>query len=180
MNSTTEHAIFAGGCFWCTEAEFRAVDGVISVTSGYTGGHLENPSYEQVSSKQTGHLEAVDILYDPAKVQYETLLDIYWHSIDPTDPGGQFYDRGEPYHTAIFYTSEEQRQLAEQSKEQVRNRLGKDIYTQILPASNFYPAEEYHQRYAERNPIHYNAYKRGSGRMRRLDEIWYVNNAAEE
>lgn len=168
----TEQAIFAGGCFWCTEAEFSHSEGVISVTPGYTGGHLAHPTYEQVCSKQTGHLEAIAICYDPAKISYSTLLDIYWQSIDPTDPTGQFYDRGEPYHTAIFYHNETQQLLAEESKEKVRTRLNQIIYTKILPALPFYPAEDYHQRYYQKNPAHYNAYKKGSGREERLKKLW--------
>jgi methionine-S-sulfoxide reductase len=169
---TTKQAIFAGGCFWCTEAEFSGTPGVISVTSGYTGGQEANPTYEDVSTGETGHAEAIRIEYDPAKVAYEKLLDIYWRSIDPTDAGGQMFDRGPQYRTAIFYTDGEQKTLAERSKRRVQETLGKPVVTDIIPASEFYAAEEYHQRYAEKNPIRYNAYKIGSGRPIRLKSIW--------
>jgi peptide-methionine (S)-S-oxide reductase len=168
----TQRAIFAGGCFWCTEAEFSGTDGVLSVTSGYTGGHMENPTYEQVTAKKTGHAEAVEVLYDPQRVSYQTLLDIYWSNIDPTDAGGQFHDRGDSYRTVIFYTSEEQKALAEASRENVAKKLGMPIATQIEAAKKFWPAEEYHQNYSEKNPLHYNSYKYGSGRPARLKEIW--------
>ena len=168
----TERAIFAGGCFWCTQAEFEGTEGVISVTSGYTGGQVKNPSYEQVSSGTTGHAEAIEVVYDPAKVTYEKLLGIYWGNIDPTDAGGQFYDRGDQYRTAIFYTTEEQRKLAEASKQRVQEKLKMPIPTAIVAATEFYPAEEYHQHYSRKNPLRYNAYKLGSGRSARLKEIW--------
>lgn len=170
--SSTQRAIFAGGCFWCTEAEFSGTQGVISVTSGYTGGHVANPTYEQVISKKTGHAEAVEVVYDPAKVSYEKLLDIYWSNIDPTDAGGQFHDRGDSYRTAIFYTTEEQKQLAEASREEAARKLGSPIATKIEKAAIFYPAEEYHQDYSKKNPMHYNAYKYGSGREEKLEKIW--------
>ncbi len=170
--SATARAIFAGGCFWCTQAQFAEIPGVISVTSGYTGGHTADPTYEQVCSKKTGHYEAVEIVYDPDKTPYETLLNIFWSGIDPTDDGGQFFDRGTPYYTAVFYTDDAQRKIAAASKEKVKAMLGKEVPTRILPASPFYPAEGYHQDYYRKNAVHYNAYKRGSGRERRLREIW--------
>ena len=165
-------AIFAGGCFWCMQSEFSGTEGVVSVTSGYSGGMVKNPSYEQVSSGTTGHAESILVVYDPSKVSYEKLLKIYWGNIDPTDQGGQFVDRGNQYRTAIFYTSEEQRTLAEASKKTVETKLQKPIYTEITKAGEFYPAEEYHQDYAKKNPVHYNAYKYGSGRVSRLKELW--------
>lgn len=173
MESTkTERAIFAGGCFWCTQAEFEGTEGVVSVTAGYTGGTVKNPTYEQVSSGTTGHAEAIEVVYDPAKVGYEKLLQIYWGNIDPTDAGGQFYDRGNQYRTAIFYFSDAQRTLAEDSKKRAEGRLKRKIATEIVPAGDFYPAEEYHQDYYKKNPIRYNAYKMGSGRSQRLGQLW--------
>jgi len=169
-------AIFAGGCFWCMQSEFSDTPGVISVTSGYTGGTVKNPTYEQVSSGATGHAESIQVVYDPTKVSYDKLLVIYWGNIDPTDEGGQFADRGTQYRTVIFYTSEEQKNLAEASKKHVEEKLKKPIYTEITKASEFYPAEDYHQDYAKKNPVHYNAYKYGSGRVSGLKEIWGSDN----
>src|SRR5262249_18563646 len=128
--------------------------------------------YEQVSSGTTGHAEAIEIVYDPSKVEYQKLLDIYWGNIDPTDEGGQFYDRGDQYRTAIFYFNDEQRKFAEASKQKAEKKLGKTIYTQIVPATDFYPAEQYHQHYSQKNPLRYNAYKTGSGREEKLESIW--------
>ncbi len=170
--TSTQRAIFAGGCFWCTQAEFSSTDGVISVTSGYTGGHVPNPTYEQVVSKKTGHAEAVEVVYDPAKVSYEKLLDIYWSNIDPTDAGGQFADRGDSYRTVIFYTTDEQKSQAEASREAVGQKLGHTIATKIEKAGEFYPAEDYHQDYHRKNPLRYNAYKYGSGRVDKLEKLW--------
>ncbi|MDX1975240.1 MAG: peptide-methionine (S)-S-oxide reductase MsrA [Rickettsiales bacterium] len=172
MDNKTERAIFAGGCFWCTEAEFQGTPGVVSVTSGYIGGQVENPTYEQVSSGHTGHAEAIEVVYDPAVVTYEKLLDIYWGNIDPTDAGGQFYDRGSQYRTEIFYTSEEQRRAAELSRDAKQKKLGLAIATAITKAAIFYPAEEYHQDYYKKNPLRYNAYKTGSGREEKLKTLW--------
>jgi len=170
----TELATFAGGCFWCMVAPFAKLSGVIKVVSGYTGGHKENPPYEEVASKTTGHHEAVQITFDPDKISYEELLDVFWRQIDPTDPGGQFADRGEPYHTAIFYHSEEQKQKAEASKRALAasGRFDKPIVTKILPAQTFYPAEEYHQDFYKKNPIHYEHYRRGSGRDDFIKKHW--------
>jgi peptide-methionine (S)-S-oxide reductase len=172
MESGNEHAVFAGGCFWCVQPVFDAMDGVKSVTAGYIGGHIKNPTYEQVTSGTTGHLEAADVVYDPSQVSYEKLIDAFWVNIDPTDGEGQFYDRGPQYHTAIFYVNDEQKKLAEASKEKVAKRLGKPIATKIIAASEFYPAEEYHQDYYKKNPIRYNAYKKGSGREETLKKVW--------
>lgn len=168
----TEQAIFAGGCFWCTQAEFSGTEGVISVTSGYTGGHVPHPTYEQVVSKQTGHAEAVKVVFDPAKVSYDKLLNIYWSNIDPTDAGGQFADRGDSYRTVIFFTTDKQKILAEASREAVAKKLDKTIATKIEKASQFYIADEYHQDYYRKNPLRYNAYKYGSGRVDKLKNLW--------
>lgn len=172
--SKYDTAVFAGGCFWCMEPPFSFIDGVKAVEAGYTGGRTENPTYEQVSSGTTGHYEAVRIIYDPKKVQYEKLLNIFWQNIDPTDSGGQFADRGTQYHTAIFYTTPEQKTIAEHSKE----KLGKSgkfkapIATAILPAKKFYVAENYHQDYFLKNADHYNSYKAGSGRAGYIEKTW--------
>ena len=171
VTTPTKRALFAGGCFWCMEAEFEGTVGVVSVTSGYTGGSVTNPSYKAVSAGDTGHAEAVEVVYDPQKVTYQQLLDIYWSNIDPTDAGGQFADRGSQYRTEIYYADQEQHALAQQSKRERQRRLGADVATAISPAGDFYPAETYHQDYARKNPVHYNAYKYGSGRVNRLKEL---------
>jgi len=165
-------ATFAGGCFWCVEADFDKVDGVISTTSGYTGGHTANPSYEQVSHGGTGHAEAVEIVYDPAKVSYDKLLDVFWHNIDPLAKDRQFCDHGDQYRSAIFYHDEEQRALAEASKAAVEKRFEQPVATQIVPAGAFYKAEEYHQDYYKKNPIRYKFYRFNCGRDARLEELW--------
>lgn len=169
-----ERAIFAGGCFWCMEPPFEKLEGVKDVVSGYTGGHKENPTYKEVSSDATGHAEAVVITYDPAKVSYETLLDVFWRQIDPTDADGQFVDRGSSYRSGIFYLNEEQRKLAEKSKGELEKsgRFSKPIVTEIVPASEFYRAEEYHQDYYKKNPIRYKYYRYGSGRDQFLKKAW--------
>jgi peptide-methionine (S)-S-oxide reductase len=168
------HATFAGGCFWCMEGPFDHVPGVVSTTSGYTGGNVKKPSYEQVSSGATGHAESVDVVYDPAKVTYGQLLDVFWHNVDPLDGGGQFCDRGNQYRTAIFYHDEEQKRLAEESKQalEASGKLKKKIVTQIVPAGEFYPAEDYHQDYYLRNPIRYKYYRFNCGRDDRLKQLW--------
>ena len=165
-------ATFAGGCFWCVESDFDKVDGVISTTSGYTGGHTVNPSYEQVSHGGTGHAEAVEIAYDPAKVSYKKLLDVFWHNIDPLAKDRQFCDHGDQYRSAIFYHDEEQRALAEASKAAVAKRFEQPVATQIVPAGAFYKAEEYHQDYYKKNPIRYKFYRFNCGRDARLEELW--------
>ena len=167
-----DKAIFAGGCFWCMEKPLEQLDGVISVTSGYTGGTSTNPTYTNYAAG--GHVEAVEIVYDPAKISYERLLDVYWHQVDPTDPGGQFVDRGHQYTTAIFYLDEGQQHLAEASKAKLEKRgvYDKPIVTPILPARPFYRAEDYHQDYNKKNPIRYEYYRHGSGRDQYLDRIW--------
>ena len=165
-------ATFAGGCFWCVEADFDKVAGVISTTSGYTGGHAVNPSYEQVSRGGTGHAEAVEIAYDPTKVTYEQLLDVFWHNIDPLAKNAQFCDHGDQYRTAIFYHDEKQRAAAEASKAAVQARLEAQVQTEIMPAGPFYKAEDYHQDYHSKNPIRYKFYRLSCGRDARLQELW--------
>ncbi|MFP3919703.1 peptide-methionine (S)-S-oxide reductase MsrA [Lysinibacillus telephonicus] len=169
-----EIATFAGGCFWCMVKPFDQLDGIEQVVSGYTGGHVENPTYEQVCSETTGHLEAVQITFNPNIFPYERIVETYWKLIDPTDPGGQFYDRGESYTTAIFYHNEEQREIAEQSKKRLEEsgKFNKPIAVKILPAKPFYPAEEYHQHYYKKNPLHYERYHIGSGRAAFIKEHW--------
>jgi len=161
-----EKATFAGGCFWCMELPFEELKGVISVTPGYTGGTLEHPTYEQVASGTTGHREAVEIVYDPSKISFQRLLDVFWSQIDPTDPGGQFVDRGTQYSTAIFYHNEDQKRIAEESSSRLSEskRFEQPIVTKILPASAFYPAEEYHQDYHKKYPSRYEYYRSRSGR----------------
>ena len=174
MSGRIEKATFAGGCFWCMVKPFDRYDGVILVKSGYTGGTKENPTYKEVCSEETGHYEAVQISFDPEIISYEQLLDIFWMQIDPTDEGGQFYDRGQSYQTAIFYHSEKQKQLAEKSKMELNEsgRFSKKIVTSILPASVFYDAEDYHQHYYKKNPEHYNSYHIGSGRAGFIKQHW--------
>ena len=170
----TRVATFAGGCFWCTEADFEKVPGVLKAISGYTGGHKENPSYKEVSSGTTGHLEAVQVHYDPSKRTYQELLDVFWGHIDPTDPGGQFVDRGAQYRSAIFYHNDEQKRLAEDSKERLEKsgRFNKPIVTEIVPLTTFYEAEEYHQDYHKRHSLRYKYYRSGSGRDQFLEKVW--------
>lgn len=167
-----EEAIFAGGCFWSMETDLDRVDGVTSTTSGYIGGTLKNPTYQDVITERTGHYEAVKVTYDPARISYEKLLSAYWHSIDPTDAGGQFCDRGPSYRTAIFPLNEAQRKAAEASQREVAGELKQTVATQILPSATFYPAEDYHQDYAKKNPGHYNAYRMGCGRDRAVRAVW--------
>lgn len=167
-------ATFAGGCFWCVEADFEKVPGVATATSGYTGGHTEAPSYEQVSSGTTGHREAVEVRYDPKIVSYEGLLEAYWRIVNPTDAGGQFGDRGPEYTTAIWYHTEAQRVTAERSKAAIDagGRFKKLVVTPILPATRFYVAEDKHQDYYERHPMSYGFYRHFSGRDKYLKRIW--------
>lgn len=179
-NKTLAIATLAGGCFWCTESDLEKVPGVAKVVSGYTGGKKENPTYKEVSAGGTGHLEAVQVYYDPQQVTYEQLLDVFWRHINPTDAGGQFVDRGSQYRSAIFYDGPEQKRLAEQSKEAM-NRSGKftkPLVTEILPLGKFYEAEEYHQDYYKKNPIRYRYYRHGSGRDQFLQEVWGKEKAA--
>ena len=174
--ATNEHevAIFAGGCFWCVVSDFDHVPGVIATTSGYTGGTLENPTYKQVGAGGTGYREAVRIVFDPEQVSYAMLLDVFWHSVDPTDGGGQFCDRGESYETAIYASSPEHKRLAEESKRALDESavLDHPIVTPITLAGPFYPAEDYHQDYYEKNPIRYNFYRYRCGRDGRTADLW--------
>ncbi len=167
-------ATFGGGCFWCMVKPFDRYPGVVEVVSGYTGGHTKDPTYEEVCSGKTGHLEAVQITYDPNKISYQQLLDIFWRQIDPTDAGGQFHDRGEQYTTAIFYHDEEQKESAEGSKQKIADsrKYNKPIATRIIKASEFFKAEEYHQDYYKRDPLRYETYRRLSGRDSYLKKIW--------
>ena len=168
----TAIATFAGGCFWCVEADFDKVEGVISTTSGYTGGHTVEPSYEEVSRGGTGHAESVEVVFDPAKVSYEKLLDVFWHNIDPLTKNGQFCDHGDQYRTAIFYHDETQHSLAEASKAKVQARFKSPIVTEVTAAGPFHKAEEYHQDYHLKNPIRYKFYRFNCGRDARLEELW--------
>lgn len=172
--AATEKAIFAGGCFWCMEPPFDKLEGVITTVSGYTGGQKENPTYREVSSGGTGHFEAVEVTYDPTKVSYETLLRTFWTNIDPLNAKGQFCDRGSQYLTAIFYLNEEQMNAAQASKKALieSGLFDKTITTQVIPASRFYPAEEYHQDYYTKNPLKYHYYRNGCGRDIRLKQLW--------
>ncbi len=170
--SQTARATFAGGCFWCMEKPFDELEGVLSTTSGYTGGHVENPSYRQVTRGGTGHVEAVQVVYDPSKIGYETLLFVYWRNVDPVDSGGQFCDRGASYETAVFYHDTQQRRLAEASKRGVEETLGRSVVTPIRPFEAFYPAEEYHQDYYQKKPVRYNFYRSSCGRDARLNLLW--------
>ena len=172
-------ATFAGGCFWCVEADFDKVDGVISTTSGYTGGRVANPTYQQVSAGGTGHTEAVKIVYDPAKVSYEKLLDVFWRNHDPLTKNAQFCDHGEQYRAGIFYHDDEQRRLAEASKQAAQARLKQTkqtIQTEISPAGAFYAAEDYHQDFYQKNPVRYKFYRFNCGRDKRLEQVWGSND----
>jgi peptide-methionine (S)-S-oxide reductase len=174
----TAVATFAGGCFWCMEPPYDKLDGVISTTSGYTGGHLDNPTYKQVSSGKTGHYEAVQVEYDPARVSYQELLDVFWVNVDPFDARGQFCDKGPQYRAAIFVQNDEEEKLARQSKQSLEAKTGEglNIVTEILPTSTFYPAEEYHQDYYQKNPVRYNYYRFACGRDRRLEDVQQLIN----
>ena len=169
-----ETAVFAGGCFWCEETAFEGVPGVLSVTSGYTGGQKKDPTYEEVSSGSTGHAESVEVAFDPSKITYAKLLDIFWRNVDPLDAGGQFCDRGTQYRSAIFYKGDAQRKAAEESKAKLETdpRFRGKIATQIVPLSTFYRAEEYHQDFYKKNPFRYHEYRNGCGRDRRLKALW--------
>ena len=172
--ATLARATFAGGCFWCVEESLKEIPGVVSVVSGYAGGRVRNPTYEQVSEGTTGHAESVQLTYDPARLSYERLVEIYWRNVDPTDPGGQFCDRGNQYRTAIFYEGEAQKRAAEESKRALEEsgRLKKPIVTAIVPLETFYPAEDYHQDFCRKNPLRYTTYRAACGRDRRLAELW--------
>ena len=165
-------ATFAGGCFWCMEPPFDKLPGVLSTTSGYTGGSTTAPTYEQVSAGRTGHAEVVEIVYDPGKVTYAQLLEVFWRNIDPLTANAQFCDVGSQYRAAIFVHDETQRRLAEESKRAVARTLGKDVVTEIVAASKFWPAEDYHQDFYKKNPVRYNLYRAGCGRDQRLEAVW--------
>jgi peptide-methionine (S)-S-oxide reductase len=169
-----EKATFAGGCFWCMEHPFDALPGVLSVTAGYTGGQKKNPTYQEVSAGGTGHAESVQIVYDPTKTTYGKLLDVYWHNIDPTTKDRQFCDGGHQYRSAIFYQTEEQHKEALQSKAELEKTkpFKEPVVTEIVPAGEFYPAEDYHQHYYKKNPIRYHYYRNGCGRDQRLKDLW--------
>ncbi|WP_404346522.1 peptide-methionine (S)-S-oxide reductase MsrA [Sutcliffiella horikoshii] len=181
MMNKLEKATFAGGCFWCMVKPFDEQDGIEEVVSGYTGGHKENPTYKEVCSETTGHYEAVQITFNPEIFLYEKLLDVFWSQIDPTDAGGQFHDRGDSYRTAIFYHSDEQREIAEKSKQDLNQsgRFKDPIVTEILPAKPFYAAEEYHQDYYKKNPFRYKMYQAGSGRAAFIKEHWKKENSED-
>jgi peptide methionine sulfoxide reductase msrA/msrB len=174
MSAGQQTAVFAGGCFWCTESDFEHVDGVIEAVSGYTGGHVPDPTYKQVSKGGTGHVESVKVIYDPKKISYQDLLEVFWRKVNPTDAGGQFVDRGYQYRSVIFYADEQQHQLAEASKKELAASgiFDKPIVTDILPLGPFYPAEDYHQNYYKRNPIRYHWYRSHSGRDQFTEKIW--------
>jgi len=165
-------AIFAGGCFWCMEKPFDQIDGVVRTTSGYTGGKEEHPTYEDVGYHRTTHYEALRVVYDPSKVTYDRLLEVFWHNVDPLDPTGQFCDKGDQYRTAVFVSDAEKKKKAEQSKVEVAAELGKPVVTEILPKQVFWVAEDYHQDFYKKKPDHYTRYRTGCGRDARLKELW--------
>jgi peptide-methionine (S)-S-oxide reductase len=167
-------AYFAGGCFWCMEEAFEKVEGVLSATSGYMGGTVANPTYEAVSAGRTGHAESIEVVYDPAKVSYQKLLDAFWHNVDPVTPNAQFCDHGSQYRSAIFFQTDEEKRASDVSKQAIEQsrRFNEPIVTQIVMASQFYPAEEYHQDYYKKNPVRYRIYKYNCGRAKRLETLW--------
>jgi len=173
-DATAGKAYFAGGCFWCMEEAFEKVEGVLSATSGYMGGKVANPSYEEVSAGRTGHAESVEVVYDPAKVSYQKLLDAFWRNVDPITPNAQFCDHGSQYRSAIFFQTDEEKRASDTSKQAIEQskRFTEPIVTQIVMASQFYPAEEYHQDFYKKNPVRYKFYKYSCGRAQRLEELW--------
>lgn len=178
LNAETEVATFAGGCFWCMQPPYDALKGkgVVKTVAGYTGGHLDNPTYPEVSSGTSGHVEAIEVYYDPQKISYQELLTVYWRNIDPTVENQQFCDKGEQYRSVIFYHNQEQKQLAEESKAKIIQKYKfPHVYTEILPAQTFYPAEEYHQDYYKKNPVRYKYYRYRCGRDKRLKQLWGTN-----
>lgn len=172
--SQSGKAYFAGGCFWCMEEAFEKVEGVVTVVSGYMGGTVANPTYEEVSAGRTGHAESVEVTYDPTKVTYQKLLDTFWHNVDPLTPNAQFCDHGSQYRSAIFYSTEDEKRQAEESKAAIEQakKFPAPIVTQLVPAATFYPAEDYHQDYYKKNPLRYKYYKYGCGRANRLEALW--------
>jgi len=179
-SAATATATFAGGCFWCMQPPFEKLPGVAKTTVGYTGGTVKNPTYEQVSSGVTGHAESIEVVYDPAVISYEKLLEVFWHNVDPLTRDAQFCDHGRQYRTAIFTHDDEQKRLAEASKSTLQKRFDQPIVTEIVPAGEFWPAEEYHQRYHEKNPIRYNYYRWNCGRDQRLEAVWGTDAPAKE
>ena len=175
-SGTTVKATFAGGCFWCMEPPYDELEGVIATISGYMGGTKKNPTYEEVSAGTTGHAEVVQVTYDPAKVSYEKLLDVFWRNIDPLTANAQFCDSGSQYRSAIFYHDEAQKNLAQASKKRLQSRFKEPIVTEIVRATEFYPAEDYHQDYYKKNPIRYKIYRYGCGRDERLQTLWGSQN----
>lgn len=173
-DATLGKAYFAGGCFWCMEEAFEKVEGVLSATSGYMGGTVSNPTYEEVSAGRTGHTESVEVVYDPAKVSYRKLLDSFWRNVDPITPNAQFCDHGSQYRSAIFFQTDEEKRASDTSKQAIEQskRFKEPIVTQIVMAPQFYPAEEYHQDFYKKNPIRYKLYKYNCGRAKRLEELW--------
>jgi len=171
-NAQTARATFAGGCFWCMEPPFDELDGVISTTSGYIAGKTKNPTYEQVSTGTTGHTEALQVVYDPKKISYEKLLEVFWRNIDPLAANGQFCDLGSQYRSGIFYHDGNQKNAAEKSKNAIQARFKQPVATEITAATVFYPAEDYHQDYYKKNPVRYKLYSHGCGRAQRLEEVW--------
>ena len=173
-DGTPSKAYFAGGCFWCMEEAFEKVEGVLSATSGYMGGKVVNPSYEEVSAGRTGHAESIEVVYDPAKVSYQKLLDVFWRNVDPITPNAQFCDHGSQYRTAVFFQTDEEKRASDTSKQAIEQskRFTVPIVTQIVMVSQFYPAEEYHQDFYKKNPIRYKFYKYNCGRAQRLEELW--------
>ncbi len=174
METKPNKATFAGGCFWCIESEFKEIKGVLAAVSGYTGGDIKNPTYEQVCSGTSGHIEAVEVIFDSSEITYEELVEIFWRQIDPTDRDGQFADRGSQYQPVIFYHDDTQKEIAQISKARLEasGRFQDSIATDILPATKFYPAEEYHQDYYLKHPVHYKMYRHGSGRDSFLKKSW--------
>lgn len=174
QNNKYEKAVFAGGCFWCVQPPFDHLDGVVTTTVGYTGGPEKNPTYKQVSYGKTGHTEAIEIIYDPDKVSYDKLVSVFWMTFDPTDADGQFYDRGQQYRPGIFYLNDDQKKIAEKSKKELQEsgRFDKPIVVEITEAEEFWDAEEYHQMYYLKKPVHYKSYRIGSGRDKFIDKHW--------
>jgi len=170
----TRSTVLAGGCFWCVESDYEKLDGVIEVVSGYSGGHVDNPSYQQVSSGNTGHIEVARIDYDPAKISYDEILDYFWRHIDPTDNGGQFCDRGAHYRPAVFYANDEEKAIVQRSLDKLEKTKPFDapIRVELIEAATFYPAEDYHQDYYKKNPIRYNYYRYACGRDARIEKLW--------
>ena len=173
-DTTPAKAYFAGGCFWCMEEAFEKVEGVLSATSGYMGGRVANPTYEEVSAGRTGHAESVEVVYDPSRVSYQKLLDAFWRNVDPVTPNAQFCDHGSQYRSAIFFQTDDEKRVSDASKQAIEQskRLTEPIVTQIVPATQFYSAEEYHQDFYKKNPIRYKFYKYNCGRAQRLEELW--------